>query len=677
MDTGKLSDAFHASLQRVIVDESPDGILVINQDDEIVSINEQFFVVWGMPKPTYSLDDLLLKPDRNNLANAISLVKDPESFARRIEELYANPDLEDVCEIQLKDGRTLKRHSSPLRSTRGEYLGRVWYFRDITEIINSRLAINASETRYQIVFQTTLDAIAITRLKDGVYIDINDAFIEKTGYRRDELIGKCALELNIWCDPKDRQLFAERIRNGEDKLLLEARFRKKSGDIFWGMFSVSRMELDGVTCVLSITRDITSRKIAQDELIGHHKQLEKLVEKRTAELVKAKESAESASVAKSAFLANMSHEIRTPLNAINGMAHLIRRGGLTPRQAEQIDKLEAAGAHLLNIINTVLELSKIEAGKVTLTQSKIQVDSILANVTSMLQGRAQHQHLRLITEADATPRNLLGDATALQQAVLNYAANAIKFTESGQVTLRVRLLEDNAEDALLRFEVEDTGIGIDDSALSKLFSAFEQADNTITRKYGGSGLGLAITKRLAELMGGSVGASSEVGKGSLFWLTVRLKKALDAASVVTPRTLESPEQILLKRFPGHRLLVVDDEPINREIAASMLEEAGQIVSLADDGCQAVELLKNQRFDVILMDMQMPNMDGLQATRLIRTMQGGRQVAIIAMTANAFEEDRMRCLEAGMNDFVAKPIEPQNLFATVLRSLEQVAATTRQ
>jgi signal transduction histidine kinase len=310
------------------------------------------------------------------------------------------------------------------------------------------------------------------------------------------------------------------------------------------------MELDGVTCVLSITRDITSRKIAQDELIGHHKQLEKLVEKRTAELVKAKESAESASVAKSAFLANMSHEIRTPLNAINGMAHLIRRGGLTPRQAEQIDKLEAAGAHLLNIINTVLELSKIEAGKVTLTQSKIQVDSILANVTSMLQGRAQHQHLRLITEADATPRNLLGDATALQQAVLNYAANAIKFTESGQVTLRVRLLEDNAEDALLRFEVEDTGIGIDGSVLSKLFSAFEQADNTITRKYGGSGLGLAITKRLAELMGGSVGASSEVGKGSLFWLTVRLKKALDATSVVTPRPLESPEQILLKRFPG-------------------------------------------------------------------------------------------------------------------------------
>jgi PAS domain-containing protein len=202
MDPGKLSNAFHASLQRVIVDESPDGILVINQDDEIVSINEQFFVVWGMAKPTYSLDDLLLKPDRNNLANAISLVKDPESFARRVEELYANPDLEDVCEIQLKDGRTLKRHSSPLRSNRGEYLGRVWYFRDITEIINSRLAINASETRYQIVFQTTLDAIAITRLKDGVYMDINDAFIEKTGYRRDELIGKSALELNIWFDPK-------------------------------------------------------------------------------------------------------------------------------------------------------------------------------------------------------------------------------------------------------------------------------------------------------------------------------------------------------------------------------------------------------------------------------------------------------------------------------------------
>ncbi|MFZ1246522.1 MAG: PAS domain-containing protein, partial [Azonexus sp.] len=249
MDTGKLSDSFHASLQRAIVDGSPNGVLVVNQDSAVVSVNERFFSVWGLPIPASPIDNLLFTPDSNQLNQVALLVEHPESFIERVLELYANPEMEDICDILLKDGRTLQRHSTPLRSSSGEYLGRVWYFQDITEIINSRLALDASETRYQTVFQTTFDVIAITRLKDGVYIDINDAFIEKIGYTRDELIGQSALTLNIWFDPADRQQFAERIRNGEDKLLLESRFRKKNGEIFWGMFSVSKMELDGVTCL--------------------------------------------------------------------------------------------------------------------------------------------------------------------------------------------------------------------------------------------------------------------------------------------------------------------------------------------------------------------------------------------------------------------------------------------
>ncbi len=414
--------------------------------------------------------------------------------------------------------------------------------------------------------------------------------------------------------------------------------------------------------------DVTEQHVAAAELDLYRRQLERMVEDRTRELERAKQAAEAANVAKSAFLANMSHEIRTPLNAIIGMGHLIRRAGVSSQQAERLDKIDAAGQHLLNVINSILDLSKIEAGKFTLESTGVSIRAIAANVVSMLSERAAAKGLRLFTEIDSVDAPLRGDAGCLQQALLNLAANAIKFTERGSVRIGIRRLEEDDEGVRLRFEVEDTGIGIGAENLAKLFSSFEQADGSISRRYGGTGLGLAITKKLAELMDGTAGASSVPGQGSVFWFTARLAKGGGAAEKPALPPAGSSEAVLKRDYGGCRVLVAEDEAVNREVARELLEDAGMAVDLAENGAEAVALARSNRYDLILMDMQMPEIDGLEATRRIRGLPRGSDVPIVALTANAFAEDRGRCLQAGMDDFIAKPLDPDALFDTLLMQL---------
>ena len=402
--------------------------------------------------------------------------------------------------------------------------------------------------------------------------------------------------------------------------------------------------------------------------------LELRVEERTADLLQAKEKAEEASRAKSTFLANMSHEIRTPLNAISGMALLMRRAGLSQEQSERLAKLETAGDHLLEVINMVLELSKIEAGKLILDEVSFAPETLFANVGSMLQARADEKGLQFDYALPSLPPLLQGDRTRLQQALLNYAGNAIKFTERGAVTMRARILAEDEQSILIRFEVEDTGIGIAPEAQKRLFKAFEQADGSTTRKYGGTGLGLAITAKIAACMGGEAGVESTLGQGSLFWFSAHLQKVVRLEHAEVTET-QDVEHSLSREFLGSRMLVVDDEPINREIAAMLFEDIGFVVETADDGLQAVEkVLDGGDYRLILMDMQMPRMDGLEATRRIRAMPEGEKQLIIAMTANAFAEDRQRCLAAGMDQFCTKPIDPASLLSIVLEGLRKRAGT---
>ena len=408
-------------------------------------------------------------------------------------------------------------------------------------------------------------------------------------------------------------------------------------------------------------------------LAKHRDDLESLIFERTKDLVSARDAAESAGRAKTSFLANMSHEIRTPMNGILGMTYLMSRDTLSEKQAARLEKIDRSARHLLAIVNDILDLSKINAGQLTLSEEKINLKQIIATVTGMLGQVAQSKGLTLDIDTPENPGIYFGDGTRLTQSLLNYLSNAIKFTEQGSITIRYRAIEENTLGTLIRFEVEDTGIGIPAQTLSELFSPFRQADDSTTRKYGGTGLGLSITRHIAQLMGGDANAESWPGKGSLFWFTVRLKRSSDN---IEPGILSAPthqaeataldmcEQLKI-RHGGARILVAEDEPINQEITAEVLTDAGLLVDLANNGQEAVEMAGSAAYDLILMDMQMPKMDGLTATREIRHLLNGKPLPIIAMTANAFDTDQENCIAAGMDDFLSKPCRPDDLYACLL------------
>jgi len=534
--------------------------------------------------------------------------------------------------------------------------------------------LHSSATRFRALIDTTPDGIVVSR--DDTITLINRAGLSLTGER----------EAANWFGKPVASLFAEDARPALEAVLkrlvrehlvppFESTWVGKDGQglpvevIAWAF-----TDDDGQRVKHLHVRDITERKRVAAELEEHRLNLEAQIGHRTQELQLARDKAEAASRAKSAFLANMSHEIRTPMNAIMGMAYLMRHKPDAPDNAQRLSMMVDASEHLMGVLNDVLDLSKIESGKLMLELIDFKLDALLTRSKDLMAEKAVQKGLNLIVSNQTPWRDLRGDPTRLTQALINLLSNAVKFTAQGSVILRAVPVDAEANPGLVRFEVQDTGVGIAADQLDRIFAPFEQADNSTTRRYGGSGLGLSITRSLAEQMGGSVSAQSELGRGSTFAITVPLAMAQAGqepswSDKKAPLVRADADAQLRERHLGARVLLAEDNLVNRILATELMALVGLKPDLATNGLEAVQMASQKSYQLVLMDVHMPDMDGLEATRRIRQLPLYADVPILAMTASVLMEDRQACLDAGMSGHLGKPLDARVLFDALLSSLD--------
>jgi PAS domain S-box-containing protein len=519
----------------------------------------------------------------------------------------------------------------------GEPASLAW-LTDITARKQAEEALRRSEKLFMTVFQSSPDVLTLSTRQDGRYIDVNEAFLKMFARKREEVIGRTARELATWGTSERRGLIFEQLLAGPTHDI-PVSLRTPDGELRDLALSAHSIRFEDQDLVLALARDVTERR-RHEEALRH-----------------SKEAAEIANRAKSEFLANMSHEIRTPMNGIIGMTGMLLRGPLDPEQRDYAMAVQDSADALMSVINDILDISKLEAGKVELEIIDFDLGGLVDSAVGLLAPRAREKHVAIDTVLDAASRGRFrGDPTRLRQVLLNLIANAVKFTEQGKVTVSAAIAA-AAETIALRVEVRDTGIGMTDATRAQLFEKFTQADSSVTRRFGGTGLGLAISRQLIELMSGRIGVTSELGAGSNFWFEIPLAAAQGEVSVPAGPDCE------IRPIRPLNVLLAEDNLINQKLVRAILAAAGHRVDIAVNGAAAVEAVRNGDFDIVLMDVQMPVLDGAQATQRIRALPAPKcAIPVIALTAHAMVGAKEQYLAAGMDDYLTKPIDPEALLS---------------
>ncbi len=602
---------------------------------------------------------------------SLPFFNEPEQFLERIDEILKKRVKVTGDELELVDGRELERDYVPV-TVGDDYRGHMWVYRDVTDSKKIENALRESEESYRIVAESANDGIITINRKSEILF-VNSAAERIFGYTKAEMEGNLLTMLMPEHLKQAHMTGSQRYMDTGVRNIpwrgVEVPARHKDGhevfiEISFGEFKDQENHL-----FTGIVRDVTERK------------------KVAAELHKAKEDAEAATRAKSQFLANMSHEIRTPMNSIIGLTGLLLEGDLPPDQVDLMETVRYSAEALLTIINDILDFSKIEAGKLDFDLVDFDFRQMIGEVRSLFVEQSLRGNNKLYFEvAPEIPSALRGDPGRIRQVLTNLVSNAIKFTENGKVSVMVYLVREENEEIELRFRISDTGIGIPPEKLENLFQPFSQADGSINRKFGGTGLGLAICKQLVKIMNGEIGVESEVEKGSTFWFTASFTKSgfieeeveeNNLTEKVSEKVAVCPFRKIAEKTNGNghksdeqqpivdtsevKILIADDNAVNQKVALLMLKSLGYRADVAENGVEVLDALRRRQYDIVLMDVQMPEMDGLEATRRIRReWKDKKQPRIIAMTANAMRGDREECLEAGMDDYLSKPVRKEEL-----------------